>query len=79
MSAIAYEDKPKEESFNGYFTINRRNKKGASIFGTKQINDMIIFDFLIFISLEKIISISIPNACLSDGGATILFQYLSDQ
>lgn len=39
LSVVAYEDKPKEESFNGYFTINRRNRKGAAIYGTKQIND----------------------------------------
>eukprot|EP00347_Sterkiella_histriomuscorum_P004873 403358763 len=79
MSVMVQEDKPKEESFNGCFLINRRNKKGTSIFGQKQISDQVLFDFLIYMSLERVISISIPNACFSDGGATILFQYLNDQ
>ncbi|CDW77705.1 UNKNOWN [Stylonychia lemnae] len=73
------EDKPKEESFRGYFTINRRNKKGSAIYANKQIFDELLLQFLVYISLEKVISFSIPNAFLTDAGATILFQYLEDQ
>lgn len=31
--------KDKEEVFQGYFTINRRNKKGSAVYANKQITD----------------------------------------
>ncbi len=71
--------KDKEEIFQGYFTINRRNKKGSAVYANKQITDQMLFDFLMHIALERVISFSIPNSCLSDAGATILLQYFEDQ
>ena len=38
-----------------------------------------LFDFLMHIALERVLSFSIPNSCFSDAGATILFEYLEDQ
>ena len=43
------------------------------------INDDLIFEFLLHIADEKIYSISIPNCILSDGGASILFECLTNQ
>ena len=68
-----------EESFGGFFTINRRNKKGISVYGTHECNDEALFDFLLYIALERVLCFSLPNSCLSDAGATILFEYLQDQ
>lgn len=43
------------------------------------ITDEILFEFLLYIALERVYSISIPNMCISDAGATILFEFLEDQ
>ena len=68
-----------EESYGGFFVINRRNKRGINVYGTHECNDEILFDFLLYIALDKVLCFSLPNSCLSDAGATILFEYLQDQ
>lgn len=43
------------------------------------VTDKLIFELLLYINDDRVLSICFPNCRLSDAGATILFQYLEDQ
>lgn len=49
------------------------------IFSGRRINDQDMMELLIHILEEKVGIISIPNCIFSDAGASILFEFLSDQ
>ena len=74
-----FEEKPIEELFKGFVTIDRRRKTGVRIFSGRKINDQDLMDLLIYILHEKVDIISIPNSTFSDAGASILFEFLNEQ
>ena len=61
------------------FRIYRKIIKGANIHSLGVITDKKLFDFLIYISTEKISTFTITNGKLSDAGITILLEFLEDQ
>ena len=66
------------EIYNGLFRIDRRNIKGIAIYSMRCVTDENLFEFLLYICKEKVQTIIITNAVLSDAGFTILFEFLED-
>ena len=61
------------------FYIYRKRVQGITVNSLSIITDKQLFDFLIYICMEKVASFIISNARLSDSGISILFEYLQDQ
>jgi len=68
-----------EDVFNKSFAINRKNKLGVFIYSKDLIDDAILFEFLLHAYEETVMSLSISNAILMDGGVSILSHFLQPQ
>jgi len=62
--------------FKGVFTIDRRRKPNVRVFSNKVVTDEVLYELLLYLESEKVITISMPNCKLTDAGTSILFEFL---